>query len=164
MGKLECYRWKGATTRHCLLVNGWLSLELNIWEIRWGVHGTQWWFTCLVICQTQSMNCRNTGDLSASECLSSPCPILYNIRKIENNLLQYRTPSIHGKYEIDCKRETVCMEGGVITINIIERNLKLAVNLRWLVKSEAKKGTVMSRFHFMLKTTTVVKRNYSLIN
>ena len=49
------------------------------------------------------------------------------------------------------------MEGGVITINIIERYLKLAVNLRWLVKSEAKKGTVMSRFHFMWKPQQLLK-------
>lgn len=30
---------------------------------------------CVVICQTQSMNCRKTGDLSASEWWSSPWPI-----------------------------------------------------------------------------------------
>jgi hypothetical protein len=31
--------------------------------------------TCRDICHTQSMNCRNTGERSVSECRSSPCPI-----------------------------------------------------------------------------------------
>lgn len=39
---------------------------------------SQVFLTWFIICHTQSINCRNIGDLSLSLCLSSPCPTRCN--------------------------------------------------------------------------------------
>lgn len=49
-------------------------------------------FTCLVICQTQSMNCRKTGERSASAWFLSPWPTLWNSRTKNTS-----HPGLHGE-------------------------------------------------------------------
>lgn len=72
----QLYKWSSTVIRNIVLNSNAVGNceTYKILSFLIGMSNKEKFYTCWVNCHAQSINCKNTGDLSASECFSSPWP------------------------------------------------------------------------------------------